>query len=91
MCIYGVRVCECIGVFIKYDNFISIFSSIKSCELFGIKAEGRISKRVLQENKACQIFRKINTSYPQIHTRTCTYQRVRNVRFSEYLACFVLL
>ena len=91
MCIYGVRVCEYIGVFIKYDNFISIFTSIKSGELFGIKAEGRISKRVLQENKARQISRKMNTSYPQIHTRTCTYQRVRNIRFSEYLACFVLL
>ena len=26
----------------------------------GNKAKGRISKRVLQENKACQIFRKTN-------------------------------
>ena len=72
MCIYGVRVCECIGVFIKYDNFFSIFSSIKSGELFGIKAEGRISKRVLQENKARQIFRKIILLTPRY-----THVRIR--------------
>ena len=35
------------------------------------KAKGRISKLVFQENKARQIFRKTNTSYPLI--RTCTY------------------
>ena len=28
------------------------------------KAKGRISKRVLQENKASQIFQKTNISYP---------------------------
>ena len=28
-------------------------------------------------------FRKTNISYPLIRTRTCTYQRVRNVSFSE--------
>ena len=37
----------------------------------GNKAKGRISKRVFQENKAL----------------TCAYQGVRNVRFSEILAC----
>ena len=30
------------------------------------KAEGRISKRVFQENKARQIYRKTNISYPLI-------------------------
>ena len=29
------------------------------------KATGRISQRVLQENKARQIFRKTNISYPR--------------------------
>ena len=38
--------------------------------LVGNKAKGRISKRVFQE-KARQIFRKRNISYPQIRTRTC--------------------
>ena len=53
----------------------------------GNKIKGRISKRVFHENKARQIFRKTNISYPLI--RTCAYQGVRNVRFSENLACFV--
>ena len=57
----------------------------------GNEAKGRISKWVLQENKARQIFRKSNISYPLIHTRTRAYQGVRNVRFSENLACFVFL
>ena len=46
---------------------------------------------MLQENKAHQIFRKTNISYPLIRTRTCAYQEVRNVHFSENLAGFVLL
>ena len=51
----------------------------------------QISKRVFQENKARQIFRKTIISYPLMRTRTCTYQGVRNVHFSENLACFVFL
>ena len=45
----------------------------------GNKAKGRISKRVFQEDKARQ------------STHACAYQVVRNVRFSENLACFVFL
>ena len=59
--------------------------------IVGNKAKGRISKRVFPENKARQIFRKKNISYPLIRASTCTYQRVRNVRFSENLTCFVFL
>ena len=55
------------------------------------KAKGRISKRVLQENKALQIFRKTDISYPLIRTRTYAYQGVRNISFSENLACYVFL
>ena len=44
-----------------------------------------MSKRVFQENKARHIFRKTNISYPLILTRTCAYQGVRNVHFSENL------
>ena len=54
-------------------------------------AKGRISKRLFQGNKARQIFRKTNISYPLIRTRTCAYQGVRNVRFSENLMCFIFL
>ena len=39
----------------------------------GNKAKGRISKRVFQEKKARQIFRKTNISYLPV--------RVRNTRF----------
>ena len=46
---------------------------------------------MFQEEKARQIFRKTNISYPLICTRTCAYQGVRNVRFLENLACFVFL
>ena len=47
------------------------------------KAKERISKRVLQENKAQQIFGKSNNSYPLIRTRRC------NIRFE--IPPFVLL
>ena len=47
-----------------------------------------ISKRVFQENRARQIFRKTNISYTLIHIRTCVYQGIRNVCFSENLGCF---
>ena len=33
-----------------------------------------------------KIFRKSNISYPLVRTRTCAYQRVRNVSFSESFA-----
>ena len=46
---------------------------------------------MFQENKAQQIFQKTNISYSLITTRTCAYQSVRKVRFSENLACFVFL
>ena len=59
--------------------------------IFGDKSKGRISKRVLQEIKARQIFRKTNMSYPLIRTGTYAYQGVRNVRFSENLACLIFL
>ena len=36
-----------------------------------------------------KIFRKTNISYPLIRTRTCTYQGVRNVSFSENFAYVV--
>ena len=44
---------------------------------------------MFQENKARQIFRKMNISYPLIRTRTRAYQRVRNICFSENLVGFV--
>ena len=45
---------------------------MKLRELVGNKAEGRISKGVLQENKVRQTFRKTNISYPlETHKHMC--------------------
>ena len=46
-------------------TYIGIFRYIFSC-FVSSKAKGRISKRVFQENKASQIFRKTNISYLSI-------------------------
>ena len=62
-----------------------VFRENKARQIF---RKTNISYLVIQ-NKARQILRKTNTSYPLI--RTCTYHRVKNVRFSENLACFVFL
>ena len=56
----------------------------------GNKAQGRISKRVFQENKTPN-FPKNKHFLPLICTRTCDYQGVGIVRFSENLACIVFL
>ena len=61
----------------------------KKSQIVGNKAKAWISKWVLQENKAHQIFRKTNIFYPLICT--CVYQGVKNVCFSENLACFFFL
>ena len=76
----------------NYTNLYSV-AAHNNCNLqvVGNKAKGRILKRVFQENKARQIFRKMNIFYPLIRTRTWAYQRVKNVRFLENLACFVFL
>ena len=60
-------------------------------QVVGNKAKGRISKRVFQESKARQNFRKTNISYLLIRTRTCGFRGVRNICFSEILACFPFL
>ena len=52
-------------------------------ELVGNKAKGRISKRVFQENKARQIFRKTSISYPLIRTRRAI--RIVNTIFENVL------
>ena len=50
----------------------------------GNKAKGPISKRVLRENKARQIFRKTNIFYPLI--RNCiSIKGLKNVKFGVLL------
>ena len=53
--IVEIQTKEVIG-FIGFTDFV------------GNKPKGRISKRVFQENKVRQIFRKTNISYPLIRT-----------------------
>ena len=48
------------------QNFYYYYIIIKMLHIVGNKAKGWISKRVFQENKARQIFRKTNISYPLI-------------------------
>ena len=74
----------------KIVQIRSFFRSIFSC----IRTEYgdlRISKRVFQENKAGQIFRKTNISYPLICTRRCACQGVKKCSFFAKLTCFVFL
>ena len=77
------------------SNFFCFVLTEKSLHIIlmfvGNKAKGWISKRVFQESKACQKFRKTNIAYLLIRTRTCAYQGVINVCFSEILACFAFL
>ena len=47
-----------------------VLQRIHQIKIVGNKANGRISKRVFQEKKARQIFRKMNIFYPLIRTRT---------------------
>ena len=44
-----------------------------------------------KNTKHAKFSEKKNFFYPLIRTRTCAYQAVKNVRFSENLACFVFL
>ena len=52
---------------------------LEKANFVGDEAKGQISKRVLQENKAGQIFQKTNSFYPELCARV--YQGVRDVRF----------
>ena len=74
----------------SYKKIHFVFCIIKSArynlikivyQIVGNKAKGRISKRVLQENIAGQIFRKTNISYPWY----------ANVRVPYYWRNYVLL
>ena len=62
----------------------------KNSHIVGNKAKVQISKRLFQENKACQIF-QTNISYPLIRTRACVYQGVQNICFFGKLLCVVFL
>ena len=67
-------------------------NSVESIQVINIvsnRAKGWISKRVFQEKKAREISQK--TNIPSLLIGTPTYQGVKNVFFSENLACYVFL
>ena len=70
----------------KYENF-RVFQRWQIFQgkrfIVGNKAKGRISKRVFQEHKACQIFRKTNISNPLIRTRTCEFPKEAITRWHK--------
>ena len=57
-------------------------------QIIGNKAKGRISKRVFQENKARQIFRKTNISYPLIRTKIYIHQSYKRSLIQRVLKIF---
>ena len=50
--------------------------------ILGNKAKGRISRQVLQENKARQILQKKSIFYPLIRTRMFFLRKIWRVLFS---------
>ena len=66
----------------RLDVTYSIIQAIEFEISFGNKAKGRISKRVLQENKAHQIFRKKNIYYPLIRT-TDDVSNINNITYQS--------
>ena len=57
----------------------------------GNKVKGRISKRMLQENKACQIFLKTNISYSIQGIRIFVFRKLWRALFSCNTRPFALL
>ena len=54
---------------VQFLNTLETYFSLSSNSVVGHETKGRISKRVFEENKARQIFRKTSISYPLIRTR----------------------
>ena len=56
----------------NYESYVKVSHESKlELNCASNNAKGRISKRVFQEDKTRQIFRKTNISYPLIRTPTC--------------------
>ena len=68
------KICK-IGLKDAFSKDESFF--VTALQVVGNKVKRRISNRVFQENKARQIFRKTNISYPLICGCSCVYQGVR--------------
>ena len=64
---------------------IYISLAIQGIFLFALNVENNLGLFIWYISK---IFQKTDISYPLIRTRTCTYQGVRNVSFSEILSAY---
>ena len=67
-------------------TFHHVKNKLEKAENVGNKAKGRISKRVFLENKARQIFRKTNISYPLKQSLTkISRRKILNENFSHFI------
>ena len=60
----GNIACSWVNVKLHVHSFDSYSQRIGNTYFVGNNSKRQISKRVFQENKARQVFRKINISYP---------------------------
>ena len=60
-------------------------------EFVGDKVKKVNLKAGVKRKQSTPNFRKTSISSPLIHISLCVYQGVRNIRFSENLACFVFV
>ena len=67
----------------QYHNQVFLFNKTFP-KFVGNKPKGQISKRVFQENKAHQIFRKTNISYPLIRSFSLCFLGTPVLRFALF-------
>ena len=72
-------------------NSLEDYDKNSKAKIVANTAKGRISKWVLQENKARQIFPKTKTFFRLIHTSACAYQDVIKCSIFGKLTCFAFL
>ena len=60
-------------------------------EIFSGRQKDESQNGCYKKTKQVRFSKKRTLLTPMICTRTCAYQEVRNVRFSENLTCFVFL
>ena len=71
----------CKNMAYRKRSYSEIMKSNDFRHFVGNKLKGRISKRVFQENKPRQIFRKTNISYPLICTHVRCFLEILVLRF----------
>ena len=93
LCVSGGKKCSFVRILTLRLTITDIiwwseFSEIKSY-IVDNKAKGRISKRVFQENKARQVFRKMNISYSLIRSRVSSSHLLKKSVMESFNFCAV--